>query len=243
MKESVYDFLYAQELHHWWYRVRRTLVKKLVKQYARERKETLQILDIGCGAGALMQELEEFGEVTGIDISERAVEACRKRGLSRVIHGDAAQLPFPNDSFDVVVMMDVLEHLKDDAVGSREVARVLKKDGLAIVAVPAFMFLWGITDIASHHYRRYRRAELVERLIAAGLHVQYSGYFNTFLFPLIAMIRVGVRLLHIPVKSEHQAAGKIANALCYGIFALEPHFIPMFRFPCGVSALALARKP
>jgi hypothetical protein len=104
------------------------------------------------------------------------------------------------------------------------------------------MFLWGITDVTSHHFRRYRRTELVTRLEQAGLNVQYSGYFNTFLFPLIAFIRVGVRLLRIPVKSEHQASGKLVNAACFSVFALESKLIPMFRLPFGVSALALVRK-
>lgn len=243
MKDSTYDFLYTQEMTHWWYRVRRHLVKKIIRKYAKEKKEPLRILDIGCGAGALMRELEEFGEVTGIDISPRAIEYCRERGLTRVLEADAARLPFENGAFDVVVMLDVLEHLKDDTAGSAEVARVLKRGGLAIIAVPAFMFLWSVTDVVSHHFRRYRRAEVVQRLTDAGLRIRYSGYFNTFLFPLIASVRLAVRLLHIPMKSEQSIEGKVGNEICYRIFSLESRFIPRLRFPFGVSILVLGAKP
>ncbi len=243
MKDSTYDFLYAEEMSHWWYRVRRQLVKKIIRAYAKERNRPLRILDIGCGAGALMRELEEFGEVSGVDISPRAIEYCRGRGLTHVQEADAVDLPFEDESFDVVVMLDVLEHLKDDAAGSAEVARVLKRGCLAILAVPAFMFLWSITDVVSHHFRRYRRAEIVQRLRDAGLCIQYAGYFNTFLFPAIALVRLAVRLLHIPMKSEQSIEGKLGNEICYHIFFLESRFIPFISFPFGVSILVLAAKP
>jgi SAM-dependent methyltransferase len=242
MKDSRYDFIYEQEMHHWWYRVRRELVGKIVHTYEREKVGPLKILDIGCGAGALMQELAVFGEVSGVDISPRAIEYCKARGITRVQEADAAKLPFPDESFDVVVMLDVLEHLPDDNDGANEVARVLKKDGLAIIAVPAFMFLWGVTDVVSHHFRRYRRPELVRALKSAELSVKYAGYFNTFLFPLIALVRFAVRFLKLPMENEQGTGGKIGNAICYAIFSLESKFIPTVRFPFGVSILALARK-
>ena len=109
-------------------------------------------------------------------------------------------------------------------------------------AVPAFMFLWGVTDTSSHHFRRYRLPELTHRMKEAGLTIQYAGYFNTFLFAPIAAVRLAVRFLHLPMKSEHQAVGGIANTMCYYIFAFESRFIPLVRFPFGVSALALATK-
>ena len=243
MKDSRYDFIYEQEESHWWYRVRRKIVKKIIQGFADERQEPLNILDIGCGAGALMQELEIFGTVSGVDVSPRAVEYCKARGITNVVEADAAQLPFPDASFDIVVMLDVLEHLKDDTAGSREVARVLKCGGHAIIAVPAFMFLWSVTDVVSHHFRRYTRRELVQRLTDAGLSIQYSGYFNTFLFPLIACVRLVVRALHLPMQNEQGTGGRIGNAIFYSIFSLESLFIPLVRFPFGVSVVSIAKKP
>ena len=238
MQDVMYDIMYQTERNHWWYRLRRKLVAELLAPIRQEKKEPLQILDIGCGTGLLMQGLRHFGEVHGIDVSERAVAYCKARGLSPVV-GSADRLPFPDASFDVIVMLDVLEHLKDDGAGAREVRRVLREDGTAIIAVPAFRFLWGVTDEISNHYRRYTRAELVRVLETSGLKVERTTYFNTLLFPAIAIVRVLVRFFRIPVKSENTMGGAVANRILYLIFALELPVLRHLNFPFGVSILAI----
>ncbi|HEX8994204.1 MAG TPA: class I SAM-dependent methyltransferase, partial [Candidatus Paceibacterota bacterium] len=183
MKEEMYDIMYQTERDHWWYRVRRELVSRLLGQIQKKRGGTpLHILDVGCGTGLLMQEMQQFGQIEGVDMSERAVAYCRERNLNPVV-GSADSLPFPDGSFDVVVMLDVLEHLEDDSIGAREIYRILKPGGIAIVTVPAFMFLWGDTDEIGNRYRRYSRTQLLSRLREAGLQIDRSTYFNTLLFP------------------------------------------------------------
>lgn len=242
MREETYDVIYRSELTHWWYRVRRELVRKLIASYAKERRRPLRILDIGCGMGALMKELQEFGEVSGVDVSPRAIAYCRERGLTDVTLGDAAKLPYHDDTFDIVVILDVLEHIPDDSAGCMELRRVLKTNGRAIVAAPAFMFLWSVTDVVSHHYRRYTRRELVDKVWSAGLRPIYASYFNTFLFPAIAIVRLLVRIFRIPLKSESGIEGRLGNSIFYGIFSLEARMIPQVSFPFGVSILVIAEK-
>lgn len=241
MQDVMYDIMYQTERTQWWYRVRRELVAELMAPIREKKGHSLRILDIGCGTGLLMRELQQFGEVRGVDVSERAVAYCKERGLNPVV-GSADQLPFPDASFDVVVMLDVLEHLSDDGAGAREVVRVLKGGGTAIIAVPAFRFLWGVTDEISNHHRRYTKPELLRVLTGAGLTVHRATYFNTFLFPAIAAVRVLVRWLRIPVKSENTMGGSGVNEVLYRIFALELPVLRHLNFPFGVSILAITSK-
>ena len=90
-----------------------------------------------------------------------------------------------------MIALDVIEHIKDDEEALKEIYRVLKPQGMAIIAVPAFMFLWGVTDVISHHYRRYTLSELRKKIENRRFSIIRSSYFNTFLFPFIALVRLG----------------------------------------------------
>ncbi len=238
----MYDLLYRTEGTQWWYRVRRAIVISIVTKYAEKSQHPLKILDVGCGTGALLSELKRFGAVDGLDKSADAVAYCTVRGLTSVAVGAAERLPYQDEIFDVVVALDVLEHLPDDSMGSRELARVLKKGGIVIITVPAFQFLWGVTDVISHHYRRYRLKEIVRVVRDAGLAITRATYFNTLLFPAIAIVRLGARLLFRKDASENEMGGAIGNALFYRIFRAESLLLPHVNFPFGVSALIIGEK-
>jgi SAM-dependent methyltransferase len=242
MRDVMYDTLYETEAVHWWYRVRRVLIASLVGTLQKPDGRALRILYIGCGTGLLMKELSAHGEVTGVDMSERAAAYCKARGLS-VDVASAEKLPYADGAFDAVIILDVLEHLADDRTGVKEVARVLTPGGTAIVTVPAFTFLWGVTDELSQHYRRYARGAVVRRLEECGLTVQRATYFNTFLFLPIAAVRLAVRFLHIPMESENRVGGPTVNRLLHAIFSVEVPMLRWANFPFGVSVLVVARKP
>ncbi|MFZ2500410.1 MAG: class I SAM-dependent methyltransferase [Minisyncoccia bacterium] len=237
-----YDVMYENESTHWWYRVRREIIFSLLSSIAKKRGEPLRILEVGCGTGTLLKEIDCFGSVRGIDISPYAIAYCEERGLTNVTVGDAAQIPFPDESFDVVIALDVLEHLKDDTIGCREIIRVLSPEGTAIIAVPAFMFLWGVTDVVSHHFRRYTRRQIVSCILKAGFIIDRATYFNIFLFLPIAMVRLGVRVLSITMRSENTITGRCTNAILYRVFRSESLLLRYFNFPFGVSILITANK-
>jgi 2-polyprenyl-3-methyl-5-hydroxy-6-metoxy-1,4-benzoquinol methylase len=242
MRDVTYDTIYENEVAHWWYRVRRNIVKSILASQAKHREGTgLRILEVGCGTGQLMKEMQPYGAVFGMDISQRAVSYCKARGLAPLI-ATADRLPYGNDAFDTVIALDVLEHLQDDAAGATEIARILSANGMAIIAVPAFMFLWGITDEVSHHYRRYTRGQVVALIEGAGLRVRRATYFNTFLFPAIAAVRLAVRLCRIPMQSEGRIGSNVINEVLYGIFSLESRLLRYMQFPFGVSVLVIASK-
>lgn len=114
----------------------------LLSEHFKERTD-LTLVDIGCGTGTLTKELERCGECTGIDFSEQAIAFCRSRGVRDVRLGTIEATGCAPSTFDAVICLDVLEHIPDDTKGITEIYRILKPDGIAIIFVPTFMFLWG----------------------------------------------------------------------------------------------------
>lgn len=159
MISSHYKSIYDIELKHWWYRVRRKFVHDLINKYFKNQR--ISVIDAGCGPGALLAELNIYGDVYGVDFSQEAVDFCKSRGIVNVQKSGIESMPFESNSADLVLALDVLEHIPDDKKGLNEIYRVLKPKGMVIIFVPAFMFLWGITDVSSQHYRRYTLGLLI----------------------------------------------------------------------------------
>lgn len=241
MRPSHYQTMFHVERDHWWYRVRREIVLDVFHALRVDLPAMPKILDVGCGAGGLMKALEPFGEVHGIDISSDVVEFCRARGSDRVMVGSMSNIPYPDHAFDVVFALDVLEHINDDRAGLREIHRVLRPGGFLVLTVPAFQFLWGITDTLSDHMRRYTRVPLVKKITAASFRVLRSTYFNTILFLPIAFIRLSVRMFGVRMRSETFTPGSM-NALLYHLFHFEKKLLRFTNFPFGVSLLVVAQK-
>lgn len=140
---------------YWWHRARQTIVTTLLRRHLPEGVPSRRVLDVGCGAGATSLVLREFGTVLGVDFGVEAATAARGRGLQSACM-DAGHLGVRDESFDIVVALDVLEHLDDDVAAARELRRVLKPGGLLLVTVPAYRWLWSDHDVALGHRRRYR---------------------------------------------------------------------------------------
>ena len=125
--------------------------------------------------------LAKFGEAEGVDVSDDALEFCKAKGL-KAHKGLAEKLPFEDESFDVVTALDVVEHLDDDIAGLKEMNRVMKKSGRALIFVPAFMWLWGVQDDISNHRIRYTKKQIVERLkkqvLKSNARLMPIGHFS-----------------------------------------------------------------
>src|SRR5436190_14856243 len=166
MQQHTYAIMRRVEETHWWFAGRRRIIKSFLGRLCCEitsgngGRNSVNILDVGCGTGANLEMLSEFGEAEGVDISGEALTFCRERGLENVKQGEAEALPFEDSSFDLVTGLDVVEHLDDDHEGLKEMRRVLRPGGHVLVFVPAFMFLWGVQDDISHHRRRYTLDQL-----------------------------------------------------------------------------------
>lgn len=241
MEKIVYDLTYGQEENHWWFKVRRKIAFDWMKGFS-FINETAAILDVGCGTGFLLGELQKRANAYGLDCADEAVEYCRARGLKNITKGDASSIPFGDEQFDIVLALDVLEHVENDVQAIKEIRRVLKKNGIAIIYVPAFQFLWGIQDKASHHFRRYRLKPLERKIKEADFEVLKVSYFNAFLFLPIALMRFFFRLLKIKIEAENEIELKPLNPVLYTIFLLESYLLKYLNFPFGVSLLFVIRK-
>ncbi|NNE67701.1 MAG: methyltransferase domain-containing protein [Pyrinomonadaceae bacterium] len=205
-------------------------------------KQAFRILDVGCGTGANLEMLAEFGEAEGVDVSDEALKFCQSKGL-KVHKGLAEDLPFEDGEFDIVTALDVVEHLDDDIAGLKEIFRVTCADGKALVFVPAFMWLWGVQDDISNHRIRYTKKQITERLAAAGFEVERATYANiTFFAPILAG-RVLMRATGLRPESENNINVSALNGLLGSVFAAERHWLKKFSFPFGVSIVVTASKP
>ncbi|OGX88381.1 class I SAM-dependent methyltransferase [Hymenobacter glacialis] len=250
--DLTYEAKYHQlEEQHWWFASRRDAVYDLVKSL--NLSASAAILEIGCSGGPLMQRLRTAGytDITGIDVSEPAIELAQARGVPHVSVMDGAALEFGDARFDLVIASDVLEHIGDEGKALREWARVLKPGGQLLVFVPAHAYLWSEHDVVNHHFRRYSRHGLVAALTQAGLRAQRSSFWNAAMYFPTAALRLGRRLLAGPASSEpkagatgdlHHFAGP-ANTLLLLWVKAENRLLRYFNLPLGVSVFALAQKP
>ena len=245
MEQQLYENTYRSEQSHWWFVGRRNLVlDQLLQRY--EGQTDLRILDVGCGTGLNMKYLARYGSVTGVDLSETALQFCRVRGHSQLINAPIEHLPFPDDSFDLITALDIIEHLDDDVRGLSEIARVLKPGGRAIVLVPAYMFLWSLQDEISSHRRRYIVKQLRRALTQSGLVVERATYANALLFPIVYAGRLTLRVqrrVNPAIENENSLHPAWSNGILTRIFKAEAPLLRHVNAPFGVSILAVAWKP
>lgn len=247
MHKEFYAEYYRIEDKHWWFVGRRHVLLTILDKYIkRNAQSSRRILDVGCGTGTMLGYLARYGQAQGIDADEEAVRFCRERGVANVQLVTTPTLPFEDGAFDLITILDVLEHIDDDAGTLRELYRLLRPGGALLVSVPAYRFLWGAQDEISNHKRRYTASQLRGRLSGAGFQVRRLSYFNTFLFPAIAGIRIlrPYRPGTADLKSDFTMTKPgAANALLSRIFALEAPLVSRVDLPFGVSIVALCHKP
>ena len=244
MQPHTYSIMYEVEGTHWWFVGRRRILTSFVERILSglEGKQP-QILDIGCGTGANLEMLSEFGAAEGVDVAPEALRFCRSRGLKSVKEARAEQLPYSDSSFDLVTGLDVVEHLDDDVAALKEMYRVLRPGGHALIFVPAFMFLWGVQDDISSHRRRYTMSELRDVVRRAGFSIERTSYANiTFFFPIL-LGRVLMRLTGFRPDSENNLTLSSLNGFLGRVFGAEASFLRYVNFPFGVSAICVARRP
>lgn len=244
MDDQLYDVHEQLDDTFWWFVGRRAVIREVLKKYLPAASGTRRIIDVGCGGGGNLLMLREFGEVMGLDASERVLAGARAR-VGDDVPLVLGQFPssLPEDArFDVITALDVIEHL-DDPVSLLQAARErLNAGGRLVVTVPAFPFLWSVHDELNHHRRRYVRSTLLEHLSQGGFTVEWVSYFNSVLFPLIAGARLARKVL--PLKAETSdavAPPKGVNALLAQLFSAERHVVSRLQVPFGVSLIAIAR--
>ncbi|GIV11261.1 MAG: type 11 methyltransferase [Fimbriimonadales bacterium] len=238
MQPQEYQRMYQREGDYWWFVARRRLALALMHAYPRSGR----ILDAGCGTGALLSELQTQGVAVGVDIERDALCLTRQRGALTVLQARLEALPFVSESFQVAFALDVLEHLPDERPALQELYRVLQPNGLLIVSVPAYRWLWSKHDIALAHYRRYTAWELDTRLRAAGFQVRKLTYSLGLLLPVIALARWLDRLRPGKPAATVMPVPHWLNGALIRLLDTETRFLLRHNLPFGVSIVAVAEK-
>lgn len=235
-----FEELYRQfEEEWWWFEGRRNLVSNLCSRFRFE--ENVKVLEIGCGTG---RNAEIFKSYYGIDISVTSLRIAYSRGLRNLARGTALKLPFKSASFDLILLLDVLEHLDDDYMAVKEAHRVLKSDGILIILSPAFMFLWSDHDIVFNHKRRYKKGEIEEITTKNGFIIERISYWNFFLFiPVLLKRKIETMHSQTRPKSDLIELPKIINRPLHILLKIENLLISKgVNLPVGVSILCIGKK-
>jgi 2-polyprenyl-3-methyl-5-hydroxy-6-metoxy-1,4-benzoquinol methylase len=243
MYKQEYKNMFALEDTYWWFVARRKMVINLLRQYVKNR-ENISILDIGCGTGNNLIELSKLGQAIGLDDSQEAIDFCRQRGLYDVVKQNAEEINLSDNSFNVITMLDVLEHVQDDNKVLNNCYNLCKKDGLMLITVPAYGFLWSEHDEALQHKRRYTASELRNKLILANFKIIKLSYTITSLFFPIFFIRLWQSIFK---DSTHPQTSivllpKLINNFIIKILDFENSLLRFINYPIGVSIVCLATK-
>ncbi len=243
MDTQAYALAADSEDEHWWYRGRRAILRSVLDRYAPPSSPSRTILEVGCGNGGNLPLLAAYGQAYAVEMDDATRARASGRAVARVEKGWLPDgLPFGDRRFDLIAALDVLEHVDDDHAALKALHDRLMPEGLLVVTVPAYGWLWGWRDEFSKHKRRYARPSLIAGLAEVGLDVIYSSYFNTLLFPVA--VAYG-KLEEFLFRSAYQALSvppAPVNRALTAIFELERLFIPRVAFPYGLSILICARR-
>ena len=242
MEKAFYKTYFEVEKRHWWFRVRRNIIFWLIQKY--DISKTAKIFDFGCGSGYLAGELQKMGyNASGSDTSREAIEFGRQRGIKNIEAVQSDEMP-QEGGFDVILALDVIEHIKDDTVAIKGLEKALKPGGALIITVPAYQWMWGVQDEVAHHFRRYTMSGLADAVKrSGGLRIVRKTYFNTLLFPPVVIVRALSKWFNLKEReSDFDISSRFLNSLFYFIFNLEIYFLELFSFPFGVSILFVLKK-
>ncbi len=246
MNPEEYAIMYQVEDHHWWYRGMARITRAVLNRWYRPGAG-LRILDAGCGTGGAMASyLRDYGEVTGFDFAGEALHFCRMRGVVPLARASVVEIPFANESFDLVVSFDVIceQAVRDDLAALREFYRLLVPGGRVLLRLPAYNWLRGRHDVAVHTRHRYTRGEIAQRLREAGFRVEHLSYANMVLFPAALIKRMADRLL-----SRQEGPSDLAvnvgplNGLLGAVLSAEAPLVARRGLPFGLTVVAFGHKP
>jgi SAM-dependent methyltransferase len=242
MERIVYDRMAELDSRHWWYRARREILARLIETKVKPPPGA-RILEIGCGTGHNLDMLGRFGTVDAVEMDDAAREVATAR-LGR----PAAMATLPalegveRGAYDLVALLDVLEHVEEDRASLESIAERLKPGGRILLTVPAHPWMWSAHDVVNHHKRRYTKKGFRTVLEASGLQVELLSYFNSLLFPLAAAARLAGRVTGKEDSDDRLPPAPVNKAFEF-LFGLERYAIGRVPFPPGVSLAAVASAP
>jgi len=248
MKTTALQELHDLESTYWWHVGRLSIIEKQIQKITRSNKKLEsgkpKILNIGSGTGGTLPILEKFGMVHNVDTSKEALRFLEMSGYKGTLV-KGLELPFKDNTFDVVTALDVLEHIEKDHTALTEWFRVLKPGGSMLLTVPAYQWLWSQHDVINNHHRRYLKKNLRALIKKAGFSIDKASYAIVFSFPIVAGFRIMSKLSK-QKPEDYSSFVKIRpsiNKLFINFLKLEAQTQKQINFPLGTSILVVAKKP
>lgn len=245
MQDHLYDELWNVEQDHWWFVARRQIIDSLIGRYLPAAKSSkLEMCELGCGTGGNLVQWAGKHQVVGLDASEKALDYARHRVDVRLECGRLPdEIPFPDESFDVVLMADVLEHVEEDAAAARAALSLLRVGGILVATIPAHQWLFSPRDIQHHHFRRYSKRTLRRILDVPGTEIELLSYYNSVAFPLAVVARLWSKLPGMGSSvGDLTVPATPLNAFFTRVFASERHLLGRVPMPPGLSLITVVRK-
>jgi SAM-dependent methyltransferase len=241
MNISEYSRMAERERNYWWHAGRLSIIDSWMKKWINPPKKAA-VLNVGCGTGGTLPVIEKYGHVDNIDVSEEAIKFMREAGY-KVRKVTGTKLPYGDNTFDVVVAFDVLEHIKEHRQALQEWLRVLKKGGAILITVPAYSWLWSDHDASLHHHRRYNK-KLISSIVPASGTIQRISYCIVFSLPLVVGFRFINKLLGRKGDSETSYVNvpHFVNTLFTNLLGIEAKAHKIMTFPAGTSMIIAIRK-
>lgn len=243
MNINEYANIFKYETNYWWYLVLHQLVDSIVGKKANGEK--IQMLDAGCGTGRMMQILQKYGKVDGLDYSEEAILFTKERGFTEATQEDLNSWE-SKKKYNLIVSLDVLYHsgIKDDIFVIKQFFKSLENGGTLILNLPAFEILKRPHDIVVHTQRRYRKQVLVKEMEEIGFKIEKASYRLPHLFFIILFSKL-IKCKQTPEKAESDL-NKIPrwlNNFLYFLGTIENKWlIEGGTFPVGSSLFIVAKK-
>ena len=247
MEVAEYDTMARLEDGYWWYLGLRRLVQRAL-ELELGHTNSPRVLDAGCGTGGGIIAASRFFQdslVVGADVAPQAIDHCQRRGIGPLVRGSVHHLPFKNETFDVVLAIDLISTegvCEDPAL--QEASRVLGPGGVLVINVPAFKWLRGGHDRVACIRHRYRRSEVERLLVGHGFTVQRIQYWNALVLPAVFVVR---RFLNpdrkgMSARSDLDSPPRWLNRMLIPLLQFDAWICRVFRIPFGTSVFGVAHR-
>ena len=240
MQADVYLRQIKNEESHWWFQGRMKIIDSLINESINSKKK-INILDYGSGSGTNIKMLSKYGYVYAYE-KDKTTAIYLKKKFKKNKRIKIISRPKSIKFYDLIISADVIEHIRNDKNALKYLSSLLKKNGLILLTVPAYNFLFSLKDEALHHFRRYNKKTLT-KLILNYFNIIKLSYFNFFLFIPIAFSILLLKILNVQfINSVETKPNLIFNKILYIFFRYEKYFLKYLNFPFGLSIIAMAKK-
>jgi SAM-dependent methyltransferase len=235
MRNSVYK-RYINNHNHWWFQARKEIIKEVIKK---NLSKNLKILDFGAGTGINAKMLSKFGLVYMYEPHLKTQKFLKSE------YNDKKKFKILNKisnmKFDLIILSDVLEHIKNDKDQIKKLNNNLNKNGHILITVPAYQFLFSSKDKALMHFRRYNKQEIKE--IFKQFNTIILTYYNFLLFLPAALAIIIFKILKFKfINTVENSPNQLISKILFNTFVVEKKFINVVNFPFGLSIFGLFKK-